>query len=93
MRCPSSLGMRSLAQICVFLFLSASCKDCCDSALPVRRFSAIAGEDLIGRGDMVSMSPHAFTDQVLPGIAAPGEGKWFLRFGWESQTADVPSNL
>lgn len=43
----------------------------------------MAGEGLIGRGHVVSMSPHAFTDQVVPGGAAPGEGKWFLRFDWE----------
>lgn len=73
-------GTRSPAQICMSLFLSASCKDYCDSALPERMFPVIAGEGL-----MVSMSPHAFTDQVLPGRAAPREGIWFLRFGWERQ--------
>lgn len=73
-------GTRSPAQICMSLFLSASCKDCCDSALPERMFPVIAGEGL-----MVSISPHAFTDQVLPGRAAPREGIWFLRFGWERQ--------
>lgn len=73
--------------------LDASCKDCWESALSMRRFPAIAGESLIGRGDMISVSPRALTDKVLPGRADPGGGKWFLRFGWERQTADVPSNL